>query len=193
MRTAPPCPNDPDASAAAGVTGRLAGRDDLTADDRDAMFRLLDRHFAGIDRPTFDADLAGKGHALLLRDAAGRLVGFSTIAVYAAAPDVGPATVVCSGDTIVDPSAWSSPALPREWIAAVRSLRADRPTGPMLWLLLAGGHRTYRLLGTFWRDFWPRHDAPTPPAVRRRLDALAILTRVFGVSRQTVTAWLKKK
>ena len=67
----------------------------------------------------------------------------------------------------MDPSAWSSPDLPRHWIAAVRGLGARR------WLLLTSGFRTYRLLSTFWRSFVPRHDGEAPGQLALR-DMLAL-------------------
>ena len=122
---------------------------DLDAADRRAMRSLMDRHFLGVTERSFDADLADKTHALLLhRDE--KLVGFSTLAHYYAFGNA----VICSGDTIMDPSAWASPDLPRQWIRAVRSLE---PTGGLYWLLLCGGFRTYRLLSTFWKSFVPHH------------------------------------
>ncbi len=156
-----------------GVTGTLAAVADLSAGDRWAMRGLLERHFNGVTPVGFEADLAGKNWALLLHGPGG-LVGFSTMAVYESAAGGEVATVVCSGDTIVDPSAWGSAALPREWIAAVGRLRARYPHGPLQWLLLTSGFRTYRLLSTFWQDFHPRFDRPTPAEVRRRMDGLAV-------------------
>lgn len=146
---------------------------------RDEMFGLLCHHFDGVRREQFECDLFEKNAVLTLRDAtSGALTGFSTMLVYETTFQGGPVSVVCSGDTIVDPSAWSSSALPREWIAAVNRLRATYPRGPYYWLLLTSGFRTYRLLSTFWQRFWPRHDAPTPADERRLLDALA--TERFG-------------
>ena len=121
---------------------------DLDAADRRAMRDLLNLHFLGVTAESFDRDLADKTHALLLHRN-DRLVGFSTLAHYY---ELGNA-VICSGDTIMDPSAWASPDLPRQWIRAVRTLE---PEG-CFWLLLCGGFRTYRLLSTFWRTFVPRH------------------------------------
>jgi len=160
------------------ITGALLARRDVSRDDRDAMHALLARHFAGVGREQFDRDLAEKNWVLLLRDAEGALAGFSTMLVYETRVDCSPVSVVCSGDTIVDPSAWNSPALPREWIAAVNRLRERYPNGPYYWLLITSGFRTYRLLSTFWRTFYPRHDAATPVDRQRVLDALA--TERFG-------------
>jgi hypothetical protein len=199
---------------APSISSSLLARADLGAGSRGQMFALLDRHFAGVCREQFEHDLESKDWVLLLRDMAGNLAGFSTLAVYEtnikspndslysgcsagtqAAPPAqlipAPATpsphnstepsirtaqtvsVVCSGDTIVDPNAWSSAALPREWIAAVKQLRSRFPRGPYYWLLLTSGFRTYRLLSTFWKSFWPRYDTATPMPTQSLLDTLA--------------------
>ena len=134
---------------------------DLDAATRAAMAALLDRHFLNVTPHTFEADLADKTHALLLRRG-GDLIGFSTLARYDALGD----SVVCSGDTIVDPSAWSSPDLPRHWIAAVRSLAPEG--APLWWLLLTSGFRTYRLLCTFWRTFVPHYAGDDERLLSRR-------------------------
>ncbi len=81
--------------------------------------------------------------------------------------------MVYSGDTIVERGAWATAALPKSWIAAVRALRERHPKGPLYWLLLTSGFRTYRFLPVFWREFWPCHDASTPPEVRALMDFLA--------------------
>jgi hypothetical protein len=155
------------------VKSRLVRREHLDGATREAMVRLLTGHFDGVTRERFDADLAEKTWVLLLEDDGG-LRGFSTLLLYETSlPGEGVCTVVYSGDTIVDPAAWGSAALPRCWIAAVRRLREEHPHGRLWWLLLTSGFRTYRLLPVFWKDFWPRWDAPTPPDVQARIDALA--------------------
>jgi hypothetical protein len=156
------------------ITGSLLERHALATDDRGQMYALLDRHFAGVTREQFERDLAEKNRVLLLHAGDGALVGFSTMLVCETRDaDGAPVSVVCSGDTIVDPSAWSSAALPREWIGAVNRLRAEYPRGPYYWLLITSGFRTYRLLSTFWRAFYPRHDAATPPDQQELLNLLA--------------------
>jgi hypothetical protein len=137
------------------------------------MYELLAKHFAGVDRATFDGDLAGKNWVLLL-EAAGRLQGFTTLAAYDTVHEGRVISVVCSGDTIVEPDAWQSAALPRSWIAAVREIRWRELGGDhFYWLLLTSGIRTYRLLPVFWRDFHPRHDAAIPAATQALMTSLA--------------------
>lgn len=144
--------------------------DELNAPDRQAMFRLLDRCFAGVTRPTFDADLTAKSHAVLIHDESDELVGFSTLSMYHAPdPDGRPATVVCSGDTIVVPEAWGSWTLPRRWIRAVHDLHECEGTGDLYWLLICSGFRTFRFLPVFTREYVVAAEPKPERALNARL------------------------
>ena len=150
----------------------LLSRESLSAAQHDEMFALLATHFEGVTGEQFERDLAEKNWIVEIRRD-GRLLGFSTLLVREAKHEGRAITVVYSGDTIVAPEAWSSPALARAWIAAVNELRTPFPDRPCYWLLLASGFRTYRFLPVFWREFHPRHDAKIPPDRRRLLSELA--------------------
>jgi hypothetical protein len=156
------------AAAPPGLLPRAA----LNDGQRAAMFSLLARHFEGVTRDQFEADLAAKDWVIEVRRD-GRLDGFTTLRVTASLLEGEPVTVVYSGDTIVAPEAWGTPALPRAWIAGVNALRRTLPARRCFWLLLTSGFRTYRLLPVFWREFFPRCDTPTPPAAARHLAQLA--------------------
>lgn len=150
----------------------LVPRAALSAAQRDAMFALLDRHFEGVTREQFERDLAAKDWVIALEDD-GRLTGFSTLRVTTSRVGEENVTVLYSGDTIVAPEAWGTPALPRTWIAGVNALRRGVPGRRCFWLLLTSGFRTYRLLPLFWREFFPRHDAATPIRVAALLAQFA--------------------
>lgn len=144
----------------------------LDARRENEMFGLLSKHFSGVTRARFQKDLADKNWIILL-ERGSRLVGFSTILAYESSFAGEPVSVIYSGDTIVAPEAWNSPALSRAWIACVHSLRQSYPRGKYYWLLLTSGFRTYRFLPVFWREFYPRFDAPMLPERKRLLDFLA--------------------
>ncbi len=157
---------------ATGVQFQLVPRGELTVRQKGEMFRLLAQHFDGVTTGQFARDLADKNLALLL-ERQETLVGFSTLAACTTAFDGSALNVVYSGDTIVARDAWGTTALPRAWVAAVDTLRATLPAGRCFWLLLTSGFRTYRFLPVFWRRFFPRFDAPTPPETQRLLEQLA--------------------
>jgi hypothetical protein len=154
------------------VEFNLVPRTELTAAQRRDMFQLLAQHFEGVTAEQFARDLAEKNLALLLRRDE-MLVGFSTLLAYATAFEGAPMNVIYSGDTIVAPDAWGTTALPRAWVAGVDALRATQPPGRCFWLLLTSGFRTYRFLPVFWREFFPRFNAPTPTGRQRLLDHIA--------------------
>jgi hypothetical protein len=154
------------------MQAHLVPVDQLRASDRAAMFSLLSNHFEQVSLALFEADLASKNWVVLLR-ADQALIGFSTMRFYATQVAGEAVTIVYSGDTIVAPSGWSSSLLPRAWIAAINWLRGKYPEGKLYWLLISSGFRTYRFLPTFWKDFYPRYDVPTPPAIANVLHTVA--------------------
>ena len=162
-----------ESQVAARLHGRVVARQTLDTPTRDAMFSLLTAHFVGVDRATFDRDLEAKSCAILLEDDAGNVRGFSTMVVYESCPAGMPVSVVYSGDTIVDPAWWGSPALARTWVRAVRQLAPESEARDVYWLLLTSGFRTYRFLPVFFREFYPRFDAATPAREAALLDVLA--------------------
>lgn len=152
-------------------------RESLTRVDRYELFQLLSSHFEGVTESQFAQDLDEKDWVLRIRRG-DRLVGFTTLQVYATEFEGRVVNVVYSGDTITDPDVWGSPVLARAWIAMVRGIQADRSGEPWYWLLLSSGYRTYRFLPVFWREFWPRVAHDTPAAMARLLVHLA--TQRFG-------------
>lgn len=148
------------------------------------MYSLLCTHFEGVKRDVFAADLNQKNWVILLyEDNTDKLLGFSTLLMYQTEFAGSKLSIVYSGDTIVDPSAWSSTALPRNWIAAVKTLSRNYADGKLYWLLISGGYRTYRFLPLFWQEFYPRYDATTPFATAELMQFLA--QQLFGKSYDT--------
>lgn len=150
----------------------LLPRSAVSSKSRDEMFALLSRHFEGVERDQFERDLSEKNWVVQIRRE-GRLLGFSTLLIREVEFDGRTLNTIYSGDTIMEPEAWGSPALARTWIAAVNALRDTFPERPCYWLLLTSGYRTYRFLPVFWREFFPYHGAPTPARQQQLLDYLA--------------------
>lgn len=147
---------------------------ELSTRDRDAMYTLLNTHFSGVSLAVFESDLDAKNWVILLKDdRSNTLKGFSTLLMYDTEFAGERLSVVYSGDTIMDPSAWSSSALSRSWITAVNQLRHQYAHGRLYWLLISSGYRTYRFLPTFWQEFYPRYDLPTSPKTQALMAFLA--------------------
>lgn len=141
--------------------------------DKAGMFRLLDMHFLHARREDFEADLANKNWAVIVRNRDGAIVGFSTMALYRSSCNRIADPVLCSGDTIVDRTARSSSRFLSAWLHAVLRLRREYGCEKLYWLLIVSGFRTYRLLPVFWREYFPRYDAPVPAGTLATMRDLA--------------------
>ena len=158
----------------AKLIGQLVEVIDLSAEQRDAMFDLMDRHYVNVQRPIFDADLDEKQWIIQVCDAAsGRLCGFSTQRLLEV--DVAGRSVkaLFSGDTIIDRQHWGNQALTHVWGRLALALIDGHPGAELYWFLISQGYKTYRFLPVFFHEFYPRHDVPTPPWARSVIDALA--------------------
>lgn len=149
---------------------------DLTERERGEMFLLLERYYLGVERQTFERDLAEKEHVMILRELAadGRLVGFSTLVRLDVEVCGRPLGAIFSGDTVVEEKFRRSRGLAYEvtrYFAALLELSA----APLYYVLICKGWRTYRILPFLFREFSPRFDKPTPAAHRRVMDAFCAL------------------
>lgn len=159
------------------MTGATPGSRNLTADvatvsaiDRQmrrAMFDLYARYYAPAYAGVFESDLLAKTHVLLLQDDGGALRGFSTIRVWRTSYEGRPFVVLYSGDTIIDQPYWGSQALPFRWLEFAGAVKAENPSLPLYWLLISKGHRTYRLLTSFARTYFPSRRWETPEDMAR--------------------------
>ena len=157
----------------AQLVGEAVARAALSPALVEAMAQLFAEHYEQATPETFRRDLVEKDHVVLLRDeASGTLQGFSTLATYVAEVDGQQVGVVYSGDTIIRPAFWGTPALPSVWIQHVLQLAATMPQ-PVYWLLISSGYKSYRFLPVFYREFYPRYDCPTPRHAQRVMDTLA--------------------
>jgi hypothetical protein len=152
---------------------------DLSAAERARMFEIMSGHFENVSESRFFADLDEKDVVVVMTDAQfGELRGFSTIGRLTAVVNGEPVLALFAGDTVIEPEFWGESAWLSVWAQYAFS-QADRVApSPLYWLLCTATHRSYRLLAGIFRDYYPRHDRPTPPAAQARLDALA--TAKFG-------------
>lgn len=147
---------------------------DLSADERSRMRTLMACYFTGVDRERFDRDLADKPWTILLRDAAGEIMGFSTLAIMAMRMGGREVRAVYSGDTIIDQRHRATSALPR---AFLRFLACHTGVGrggdEWFWFYVCKGYRTYRFLPVFYHTFHPHPDVATPEFERQVMAGLA--------------------
>jgi hypothetical protein len=167
---------EPPATGAPRLSGAVRAVSALSADEREQMYALMDRHFLAMSRDGFAADLAEKSSLILIHAvASGDLVGFSTLTRLDSCDQAGPVCAFFSGDTIIDRAYWGSPLLAQLWAQHVFDLAAQAATPRVYWFLICSGYKTYRFLPLFFRTFYPTYACPTPPEIGRLIDHLASL------------------
>ncbi len=161
-----PLPNSPVPSTRksprteAGGEVRAVGN--LNQTEREALFILMARHFRGIARETFEADLDEKESVVLLFDGSRRIAGFSTLLRMEVSVDGSDVVAFFSGDTVVDAHARGHSLLPRLWSQHVFARARERPNVETVWFLISSGYKSYRFLPTFFATFVPHPDGGSP-------------------------------
>jgi hypothetical protein len=154
------------------IVGETRPMAELTRAERRACFELLGRLFLGVTWEEFVRDLEEKDAVMFLRDAeTGAIGGFSTVTELEVDVAGEPVPVVFSGDTAVLPEYRTSFALGQELARYFHEAYERHPGRPVSYVLISKGWRTYKILPFFFHEFFPRHDAATPPSALALIDA----------------------
>lgn len=146
---------------------------DIDSRRHEQMFELMKQYYAGIRRDSFARDLHEKQWVIELIDRETRqLRGFSTQMVISVEVNGQVVRALFSGDTIVDRGCWGQSVLAQAWGRLALSLIDDSAPRDLFWFLISKGYKTYRYLPVFFREFYPRFDAPTPDWARQTINAL---------------------
>jgi hypothetical protein len=131
-----------------------------------AMWGLFAAHYEAVTEARFRSDLREKDALILLRDPAGAIQGFSTYQLIEA--EGGALRCLFSGDTIISPAWWGRNDFALAWIQNAGRIAAAAPRTPLYWFLIVKGHRTYRYLALFAKDYEPHPGAPRAELVALR-------------------------
>jgi hypothetical protein len=163
------------APAAKGLTAEIADVAGLARADRWRMYAIYQAHYEATSWARFAADLDDKTWVVLVRNRAGAIQGFTTLAMLKTALRGERFRAIFSGDTIIDREYWGSQQLAFTWLRLAGQIKAAAPATALYWFLIVKGHRTYRYLSAFSERFYPHWAYPTPPAIGRVMAHLARL------------------
>ena len=137
-----------------GLESRVIPVPQLDPDLREAMYRLFATYYDGADRTRFDRDFSTKDEVVTIWHA-GALCGFTTLQWFRFSHDGRDIGILFSGDTVMERLHWGHQALASAWLRRVGYWSRRCPHGPLYWLLIVKGHRTYRYMPVFGIDFVP--------------------------------------
>jgi hypothetical protein len=144
------------------LRARVVPRSLLDEPARRRMLELMETCYDGVVAERFFADLDKKHFVIVLRDAAGTLMGFSTLLLLEERLDDELVDVVFSGDTVIDPAHWGSKALQTAFGRFCLERKLAHPRRRLFWLLLSKGFRTYLLAVNYFPQTFPKPGASPP-------------------------------
>ncbi|MDZ4231132.1 MAG: hypothetical protein U1B77_04875, partial [Dehalococcoidales bacterium] len=125
------------------------------------MLRIMQTYYLNVDAVQFRTDLKEKDLVILLHEE-GAIRGFSTWLLTEHEMPEQKVNIIFSGDTIIEKAHWHSLALPIAWGRLMLSALARYPDRELYWVLTSKGHKTYRFLPVFFREFYPAFMKNTP-------------------------------
>lgn len=155
------------------LQGEVKSTSNLSREDIERMFELMELHFDGMERERFDDDLQEKETVLLLRHPETNVIqGFSTSMCIDTEVNSQPVRAIYSGDTIINREYWGEKTLGSLWLRYVLKVQQECPDRRVFWFLISMGYKTYRLMRLFFKDYWPRHSGATPNFEQDLIDHL---------------------
>lgn len=122
------------------------------------MYSVYSQYYENTTWDIFLHDLSKKTGAFIMRNAGGRVVGFSTLMTTDVAVNGRKVRGVFSGDTIIERAYWGSRALQFAFFRFLIAEKVRNPFRPIYWFLISKGFKTYLLLANNFFTFYPRHD-----------------------------------
>jgi hypothetical protein len=151
------------------LTGSLEEIRALRPEDIEMMYELMDTFYDNMTRENFLNDLNKKDYSIVLRDDDGIIRGFSTQKIMHVPLGGELIHGVFSGDTIIHKDYWGSAELFK--IFARSFFKYEEQYGDFYWFLICKGYKTYRILPTFYKSFYPNYKEETPGRIKDIIDA----------------------
>jgi hypothetical protein len=145
----------------------------LEGSERESMYALMRANYDGMDPARFSADLAAKDLVILVREPEGALRGFSTVAFNPGSLGSRGYDVIFSGDTIISPEHWGSPALSQGFRSVMGGFKGVTGGRDLFWFLISKGHRTYLYLPLYFRRYHPALETDRSEDLSEVADACA--------------------
>ena len=122
------------------------------------MYAVFSQYYENTTWDIFLSDLSKKTGAFVMRNAGGRVVGFSTVMTTDIQVNGRKVRGVFSGDTIIERAYWGSRALVFAFFRFLIAEKVSHPLRPVYWFLISKGFKTYLLLANNFFTFYPRAD-----------------------------------
>ncbi len=152
------------------LDGKILEIEQLKNHDRERMFFLMDLFYDHMNYNNFIKDLEQKDYCIVLCDNEGCIQGFSTQQIIKVDVEGENVNGVFSGDTIVHKDFWGT-RHPLFSVFGKFFEEYSRNYPEFYWFLICKGYKTYKILPTFFNNFYPNCEQETPSRIHKIIDA----------------------
>lgn len=151
------------------LVGSVVDVKTFTDKDINEMYALMAEFYDNIQKDIFIQDLYDKEYCIILKDEDAKIQGFSTQKILHFPVDGKEVNGLFSGDTIVHKQHWGS----LEGIRTVLTfgLECGKRYENFYWFLIVKGYKTYKILPTFFKEFYPNYREKTPTLMQKCIDS----------------------
>jgi hypothetical protein len=151
------------------LKGCIVEKKDLSSSDIEMMYELMDTFYDNMSKENFLTDLYKKDYCIVLRDETGKIWGFSTQQILHIPLGNQMIHGVFSGDTIIHKDYRGNMEL---FIVFARYFfQFEEKYKDFYWFLICKGYKTYRMLPTFFHEFYPNYKEENPEQIKEIIDA----------------------
>lgn len=146
------------------LRGKIIDVHNLSNENKLEMFKLMETFYENMNLDIFISDLNNKDSCIMLFDERGIIQGFSTQKLIKFNVNNKEIKGVFSGDTIIHRDHWGSMELYKEF--GKKYVNLSKNYNELYWFLISKGYKTYRILPSFFYEFYPSCLRVTPLEIK---------------------------
>lgn len=150
------------------LKGKIVSIDKISNKDIDEMYELMTKFYDNMEKDVFTMDFYNKDYCIILKDEKGNIKGFSTQKLINFSIEGKEIHGIFSGDTIIHKNSWGSLELFR--IFADFFFDIGEKYEDFYWFLIVKGYKTYKILPTFFKEFYPNSLTGIPVEMKKIMD-----------------------
>lgn len=154
------------------LQGRIIPASGLDKRQKQEMYLLMETFYQGMTWQNFERDLSKKDYCILLENEEMTVRGFSTQQILTFRAGGQKVRGVFSGDTIIHKDDWGGQALFQVFARFFFSY--GKQWDHFYWFLISKGYKTYKMLPTFFKEFYPNFRHETPAEWQELMNAFGV-------------------
>lgn len=150
------------------LEGSIVKINQVSKEQLKEMYFLMVEFYNNITEKNFFKDFLEKDYCIILKDRENRIKGFSTQKILTLNYKGKNIHGVFSGDTVIHKENWGSFSLFQ--VFSKFFFTYGEQYDNFYWFLIVKGHKTYKILPTFLKKFYPNFKETTPPEIKSLMD-----------------------